>query len=112
MLKSACRKGEEVSLQIDKTKTTNHDMYLTQIGKGKRITISKTQLKKTAGFLPFLAPLISALIAGTKALVLGAASGAAGWGAKKALVTISGSGCKKSPLERESIKIGNIRRSD
>lgn len=102
-LKSACRKGEEVSLQIDKTKASNYDIYLTptqvtQIGKGKRITISKTQLKKTGGFLPFLAPLIPALIAGAKALALGAASGAAGWGAKKALDKISGSGCtKKNP---------------
>ncbi|GFX52529.1 uncharacterized protein TNCV_4325451 [Trichonephila clavipes] len=115
-LKSAYRKGEEVSLQIDKTKTPNYDMHLTptqitQIGKGKRITISKTQLKKTGGFLPFLAPFLPALIAGAKALALGAASGAAGWGAKKALDKISGSGCKKIPLEREFIKIGNIRRN-
>ncbi|GBN77988.1 hypothetical protein AVEN_7240-1 [Araneus ventricosus] len=102
-LKSAHKKGEEVSLQIDKTKAPNYDMYLTptqltQIGKGKRITISKTQLKKTGGFLPFLAPFIPALIAGAKALALGAASGAAGWGAKKALDKISGSGCEKKPL--------------
>ncbi|GFX21312.1 uncharacterized protein TNCV_2252591 [Trichonephila clavipes] len=115
-LKSAYRKGEEVSLQIDKTKTPNYDMHLTptqitQIGKGKRITISKTQLKKTGGFLPFLAPFLPALIAGAKALALGAASGAAGWGAKKALDKISGSGYKKIPLEREFIKIGNIRRN-
>ncbi|KAF8769811.1 hypothetical protein HNY73_017420 [Argiope bruennichi] len=101
-LKSAFRKGEEVSLQIDKTKAPNYDMHLTptqvaQIGKGKRITISKTQLKKTGGFLPFLAPFIPALIAGAKALALGAASGAAGWGAKKALEKMSGSGCKKKP---------------
>ncbi|GFX19065.1 uncharacterized protein TNCV_3768421 [Trichonephila clavipes] len=43
-----------------------------------------------------------ALIAGAKALALGAANGAARWGAKKALDKISGSGCKKIPLERES----------
>ncbi|GFY22239.1 uncharacterized protein TNCV_3298821 [Trichonephila clavipes] len=72
-LKSAYRKGEEVSLQIDKTKTPNYDMSLTptqitQIGKGKLITISKTQLKKTGGFLPFLTPFLPALIAGAKAL--------------------------------------------
>ena len=96
-LKSAYQKGVEVSLQIDKTKASNYDIYLTptqinQIGKGKRITITKTQLKKTGGFLPFLIP---ALIAGAKALALGAASGAAGYGAKKALEKISGSGCVK-----------------
>ncbi|GFY66227.1 hypothetical protein TNIN_287721 [Trichonephila inaurata madagascariensis] len=50
-------------------------------------------------------PLIPALIAGAKALALGAGSGAAGWGAKKALDTISGSGCKKTP-EKGVIKIG------
>lgn len=99
-LRSAYQKGEEVSLQIDKTKAPNYDIHLTptqinQIGKGKRITISKTQLKKTGGFLPFLAPFIPALIAGAKALALGAASGAAGWGAKKALDKMSGSGCVK-----------------
>ncbi|GFV34667.1 uncharacterized protein TNCV_1449711 [Trichonephila clavipes] len=99
-LKSAYRKGEEVSSQIDKTKTPNYDMHLTptQIGKGKRITLSKTQLKKTGDFLPFLAPFLPALIAGAKALALGAASGAASWGAKKALDKISGSGCKKNPF--------------
>ena len=96
-LKSAYQKGEEVSLQIDRTKAPNYDIYLTptqinQIGKGKRISISKTQLKKTGGFLPFLIP---ALIAGAKALALGAASGAAGWGVKKALDKVSGSGKKK-----------------
>ncbi|GFU20151.1 uncharacterized protein TNCV_2557411 [Trichonephila clavipes] len=110
-LKSAYRKGEEVSLQIDKTKTPNYDMHLTptqitQIGKGKRITISKTQLKKTGGFLPFLAPFLPALIAGAKALALGAASGAAGWGAKKALDKISGSGCKKSLWKGSLSKLG------
>lgn len=98
-LKSAYQKGEEVSLQVDKAKPSNYEIYLTQtqitqIGKGKRITISKTQLKKTGGFLPFLAPFIPALIAGAKALALGAASGAAGFGAKKALEKISG-GCAK-----------------
>ena len=97
-LRSAYQKGEEVSLQIDKTKAPNHEIYLTptqisHIGKGKRISISRTQLKKTGGFLPFLIP---ALIAGAKALALGAASGAAGWGVKKALDKVSGSGKKKS----------------
>lgn len=97
-LKSAHQKGEEVSLQIDKTKVPNYEMYLTQtqltqIGKGKRITISKTQLKKTGGFLPFLIP---ALIAGAKALALGAASGAAGYATKKVLDKVSGSGKKKA----------------
>ena len=36
-LKSAYQKGEEVSLQIDKTKPSNYDKYLTQtqIAQGK-----------------------------------------------------------------------------
>lgn len=102
-LKSAYQKGEEVSLQVDKAKPSNYEIYLTQtqitqIGKGKRITISKTQFKKTGGFLPFLAPFIPALIAGAKALALGAASGAAGFGAKKALEKISGGCAKKKSI--------------
>ncbi|GBN44205.1 hypothetical protein AVEN_148427-1 [Araneus ventricosus] len=119
-LKSAHQKGEEVSLKIDKTKAPNYDMYLTptqitQIGKRKRITTSKTQLKKTGGFLPFSAPFMHycpALFPGAKALALGAASGAAGWRSKKTLDKISGSGCKKKALEREFIRIGNIQRSN
>ncbi|GFU97772.1 uncharacterized protein TNCV_2532451 [Trichonephila clavipes] len=85
---------------------------INQIGKRKRINISQTQLKKTGGFLPFLAPFLPALIVGAKALALGAASGAVGWGGRKALDKISGSGCKKIPLEREFIKIGNIQRNN
>ncbi|GBM21707.1 hypothetical protein AVEN_260917-1 [Araneus ventricosus] len=112
-LKTAHQEGEELSLKIDKTKVPNYDMYLTptqitQIWKRKQITISKTKLKKTGCFLPFSALFIPALFAGAKSLALGAASGAAGWGAKKTLDKISGSGCKKKPLEREFIKIGNI----
>ena len=87
-LKSAFQKGEKVSLQIDKTKAPNFKMRLTetqinQIKNNKRITVSKTQL---GGVLPFLIPLLGALATGV-------ASGAAGWGTKKALDKISGSRC-------------------
>lgn len=37
---------------------------LGQLGKGKRITLSKTQLKKFGGFLPFLIPLLTTLATG------------------------------------------------
>lgn len=89
-LKSALRKKEELTLQIDNSKPPNYEMYLTktqinQISKGKRINISKTQLDKNGGFLPFLIPILTSL-------GLGAASGAAGWGTKKILDKISGSG--------------------
>lgn len=92
-LKSAYKKGEEVTLQIDKNKSPNYDILLTktqinQIKNGKRITISKSELKKFGGFLPFLLPLLTSL-------ALGTASGAAGWGTKKILDKISGSGCEK-----------------
>lgn len=103
-LKSAYKKDEEISLQIDKTKTSNHDMYLTktqikQIENGKRINISKTQLKKNGGFLPFLLPILAAL--GT-----GALSGTAAWGANKILNKVTGAGCKKKKnLEREFFRI-------
>ena len=48
-LQSVFKNNEEVTLQIDKSKTPNYDIYLTktqinQIGNDKRITISKTQL--------------------------------------------------------------------
>lgn len=96
-LKLAYKNSKEISLQIDKNKPPNYDMYLTQtqikhIANGKRIKISMTQLKKNGGFLPFLIPI---LIAGAKALAIGATSGAAGWVAKKGLDKISGSGKPK-----------------
>lgn len=92
-LKSALKNQEELSLQIDKTKQPNHDIYLTKtqikhLQDGKRITISKTQLKKLGGFLPFLLPILAALGTGTL-------SGVAGWGAKKVLDKVAGSGCLK-----------------
>lgn len=92
-LRSAVKNGDEISLQIDKTKQPNHDIYLTStqikhIREGKRIKISKTQLKKNAGFLPFLIPALGAL-------ATGALSGTAGYGVKKLLDKITGSGAKK-----------------
>ncbi|GFS49846.1 uncharacterized protein TNCV_4344851 [Trichonephila clavipes] len=52
-------------------------------------------------------PFLPALIAGSKALALGAASGAAGCGAKKVLDKILGSGCKKKSLWKGSLsKLG------
>lgn len=87
-LRTAAKKGESVTLQIDSTLPPNNDLYLTetqvgQINKGKRITISKTQLRKTGGFLPFLVPALAALATGTL-------SGAAGWGTKKLLDKATG----------------------
>lgn len=92
-LNSALRKNEEITLQIDKSKSPNYDIYLTktqinQINQGKRITISKTSLKKNGGFLPFIIPILTSL-------GLGAVSGVGAYGAKKALDKITGSGCKK-----------------
>ena len=88
-LKLALRNQDNLTLQIDKTKAPNHEMYLTktqinQINNGKRITVSKTQLKKNGGFLPFLIPILTGLLSGT-----------AGWGAKKLLDKVTGSGCPK-----------------
>lgn len=92
--KSALKNDKDVTLQIDLTKSPNYDIYLTKtqidkITKGKRITLSKTQLKKNGGFLPFLIPILASL-------ATGALSGTAAWGAKKALDKISGSGFKKN----------------
>jgi hypothetical protein len=93
-IKAAFKKKEEVSLQIDRSKSPNHDLHLTktqkeQILKGKRITLSKTQLEKTGGFLPFLAPLLGLL-------ATGAATGAASWGTQKLLNKATGSGCDET----------------
>lgn len=87
-LKAAARNGESITLQIDANKPPNFDMYLTktqlgQLSKGKRITISKSQLKKNGGFLPFLAPILATI-------ATGALSGAAGWGTKKILDKTTG----------------------
>ena len=80
-LKSAFKNGTEVTFQIDKSKCPNYDIYLTktqinQINNGKRITFSKTQLKKNGGFLPFLAALIPALTTAAKLAVPALATGA------------------------------------
>lgn len=96
-LKSAVQKCEEVTLQINQSKPPNYDIFLTktqinQINNGKRITISKTQLKKKGGFLPFLAPLLPAILAGTKALATGAATALGAYGTKKAIEKLSGKG--------------------
>lgn len=89
-IKHAFKNGESVSLQISSEKPPNYDLHLTKtqllkLDKGKRITLSKTQLKKTGGFLPFLIPLLTTL-------ATGALSGAAGWGARKVLDKTTGSG--------------------
>lgn len=89
-IKSALQKGISVTLRINRFASPNYDILLTatqisQIAKGKEITLSKTQLAKNGGFLPFLFPLLAAL--GT-----GVASGAAGWGTKKVLDKIAGQG--------------------
>ncbi|GFR17226.1 uncharacterized protein TNCT_317981 [Trichonephila clavata] len=91
-LKDALKHGGELTLQLE-DKPPNHEMYFTktqinQINKGKKIKISKTQLNKNGGFLPFLIPILTSL-------GLGAASGAAGWGAKKILDNITGSGARE-----------------
>lgn len=100
-LKSAFKKGEEITLQINNSKTPNYEMYLTktqinQINKGKRITISKTQLQKNGGFLPFLIPILTSL-------GLGAASGLGAWGTKKVLDKVSGKGIRQ-PFEGSGCK--------
>ena len=98
-LKMALRKQDNLTLRINPYAPPNHEMYLTptqiiRIHKGKQITVSKTQLKKNGGILPFLIPLLAAL--GT-----GVASGAAGWGTKKILDKIAGTGyCKRRKKKR------------
>ncbi|GFT84274.1 uncharacterized protein TNCV_1150651 [Trichonephila clavipes] len=87
-LKDALKHGGELTLQLE-DKPPNHEMYLTktkinQINKGKRIKISKTHLNKNGGFLPFLIPILTSL-----------GLGAAGWGTKKVLDKITGSGARE-----------------
>lgn len=94
-IKSAFKNNQEVTLQINKSKPPNYDLHLTntqlnQIEKGKRIKLSKTQLEKTGGFLPFLIPLLTSL-------GLGAVGSLGSFGTKKILEKISGSGLKKKP---------------
>ena len=64
--------------------------------------------RQRGGILP-LAALIPALIAGGKAVALGAAGGAAGFGAKKALGAIT----RKKPrmIARTAADMRNIRRA-
>ena len=90
-IKNAFKNGQEVTLQI-KHQPPNYTLKLTKtqinrINNGKRITLSVNQVKQHGGFLPFLMPLLGALATGV-------ASGAAGWGTRKALNKISGSGCQ------------------
>ena len=103
-LKSAFKKDEEVTLQISKSKTPNFDIHLTktqinQIDNGKRITISKSQLK--GGFLPFLAALLPTLLTAAKFAAPAIATGALSGLASKAVQgkglrhPHEGSGCKK-----------------
>ena len=56
----------------------------------RRRTIRRRRMKKMRGGLLPLAALIPALIAGRKAAALGAAGGAASYGAKKALEAVTG----------------------
>ncbi|KAL9952252.1 hypothetical protein ACROYT_G039477 [Oculina patagonica] len=74
--------------QHDKSEDVDRDDNRTMRRK-KRVTqrrrrAGRRRIGQKGGILP-LAALIPALIAGGKAIALGAASGAAGWGAKKAL---------------------------
>ncbi|KAL9987905.1 hypothetical protein ACROYT_G002286 [Oculina patagonica] len=74
--------------QHDKSEDVDRDDDRTMRRK-KRVTqrrrrAGRRRIGQKGGILP-LAALIPALIAGGKAIALGAASGAAGWGAKKAL---------------------------
>ena len=90
-LKTALLNQQNVTLRINRYATPNYEMFLTptqivRIGNDKQISVSKNQLIKNGGFLPFLLPLLAAL--GT-----GVASGAAGWGTKKILDKVAGSGC-------------------
>ena len=103
-LKNALSRQENLTLRIKKYAPPNHEMYLTptqiaRIIRGKEITISKTQLKKNGGFLPFLMPLLAALDTGV-------ASGAAGWGTKKLLDKIAGGGGLKKRTKRKKKRRG------
>jgi len=91
-LRIAQNKQEECTLQIDNSKPPNVTLKLTdtqikQLKQGKRIKISKTQLKQNAGFIPLamLAPLIAK----------GAVAGLASLAAQKVAKKITGSGKKK-----------------
>jgi hypothetical protein len=91
-IRLAQNKQQQCTLQIDKSKTPNSiinltDTQLSQIKQGKRIKLSKTQLKVTGGFLPLavLAPLIAK----------GAVTALAGIATKKVYDKVTGSGIKK-----------------
>jgi len=91
-LRAAQNKQEECTLMIDTSKPANASLQLTktqinQLKQGKRIKLSKTQLKQTGGFLPLavLGPLIAR----------GAVAGLASLAAQKVAKKITGSGKKK-----------------
>ncbi|KAL9984692.1 hypothetical protein ACROYT_G007018 [Oculina patagonica] len=69
-----------VPVDRDDDRTMRRKKRVTQ----RRRRAGRRRIGQKGGILP-LAALIPALIAGGKAIALGAASGAAGWGAKKAL---------------------------
>jgi hypothetical protein len=93
-INAAFRKGESVSLRLAHEALSGRDkIILTQsqvenlkkakaAGNGVEITLSKAQLGKQGGILPFL--IVPALIAAAKAAALGAA-GAAGAAAVKGI---------------------------
>ena len=101
---NALSNGVSTAIQFANTHLNGqHPMYLSKLqnnnidksikmGKGVRITLSKTQLnkmKKNGGFLQFLLPLLPTL--GT-ALATGALSGLAGWGVGKIADKAMGNG--------------------
>ena len=106
-LKTAFKKGKDVTVKLAYSALSGPDrILLTQqqsqklqkaktTGKGVELSLSKTQLSKQGGFLPFL--LVPALVAAAKAAALGAA-GAAGAAAVKGIadaVQKKGSGIKR-----------------
>ena len=107
-LNTAFRKGKAATVKLAYSALSGSDrIFLTQqqsqklqkakaTGKGVELSLSKTQLSKHGGFLPFL--LVPALVAAAKAAALGAA-GAAGAAAVKGIADAvqkkKGSGIKR-----------------
>ena len=74
---------------------------------GIRLKMSSAQLKamKKGGILPFLAPLIPALVAAGKAAALGATTGAASYGIQKAIrAATKGNGLRLKPYPGRGLK--------